>query len=176
MLLKELGVDVIEAGFPVDSPGDFESVQLIAQQVQGPVICGLARCNKLDYRPSWRKRSSQRAWPNPRLLATSAIHREFKLKMAKKESSAEPLSVALAALTRTNDIEFSPEDASRTELDFLCMVVEAGDQSRCHHRQPSLIRRVFDAGRVFRHHHHCETTCPNIDKAVISVHCQTISA
>src|ERR1700730_15756872 len=83
--LKDLGVDVIEAGFPIASPGDFEAVQAIARQVEGPVICGLARCNDADIDRAWEavKDSSR-----PRIhvfLATSAIHREFKLGMAKEE-------------------------------------------------------------------------------------------
>src|SRR5262249_9084471 len=83
--LKDLGVDVIEAGFPIASPGDFESVQAIARQVEGPIICGLARCNTADIDRAWEAvRDAQR----PRIhvfLATSAIHREFKLRMAKDE-------------------------------------------------------------------------------------------
>src|SRR6202790_5738395 len=83
--LKDLGVDVIEAGFPIASPGDFESVQAIARQVEGPVICGLARCSDDDIDRAWEAvKDSAR----PRIhvfLATSAIHRDFKLKMAKEE-------------------------------------------------------------------------------------------
>src|SRR3954465_8123526 len=83
--LKELGVDVIEAGFPIASPGDFESVQAIAREVHGPVICGLARCNAADID---RAGQAVREAKRPRIhvfLATSAIHRELKLKMAKEE-------------------------------------------------------------------------------------------
>src|SRR3984885_12656577 len=83
--LKELGVDVIEAGFPIASPGDFESVQAIARQVDGPVICGLARCNADDID---RAAAAVKDARRPRIhvfLATSAIHRELKLKMAKEE-------------------------------------------------------------------------------------------
>src|SRR6266699_4555753 len=83
--LSELGVDVIEAGFPIASPGDFEAVQSIARQVQGPMICGLARCNAADIDRAWE---ALRESPKPRIhvfLATSAIHREYKLKMAKDE-------------------------------------------------------------------------------------------
>src|SRR5947199_3238056 len=83
--LKELGVDVIEAGFPIASPGDFESVQAIARQVEGPVICGLARCNGVDVDRAWE---AVKDAARPRIhvfLATSAIHREFKLGMAKEE-------------------------------------------------------------------------------------------
>jgi 2-isopropylmalate synthase len=122
--LADLGVDVIEAGFPVASPGDFEAVQTIAAEVQGPIICGLARCNAEDIDRAWEalRRASQ-----PRIhifLATSAIHREFKLRMAK----AEILRAAVEAVERAKeyceDIEFSPEDATRTEPDFLAEVVE----------------------------------------------------
>src|SRR5438046_3015668 len=83
--LADLGVDVIEAGFPIASPGDFEAVQAIARQVHGPTICGLARCNNADIDRAWE---ALRDAPNPRIhvfLATSAIHREFKLHMAKDE-------------------------------------------------------------------------------------------
>src|SRR5262249_14003626 len=80
--LKELGVDIIEAGFPIASPGDFESVQTIAQQVEGPIIAGLARCNPADID---RAGAAVKDAARPRIhvfLATSAIHREFKLRMA----------------------------------------------------------------------------------------------
>src|ERR1700733_12617057 len=83
--LAEMGVDVIEAGFPIASPGDFESVQAIARQVDGPVICGLARCNADDID---RAAAAVKDARRPRIhvfLATSAIHRELKLKMAKEE-------------------------------------------------------------------------------------------
>src|SRR5438105_9731734 len=84
--LTELGVDIIEAGFPIASPGDFEAVQAIAQQVQGPIICGLARCNQADIDRAW---DALRDASRPRIhvfLATSAIHREYKLRMAKDET------------------------------------------------------------------------------------------
>jgi 2-isopropylmalate synthase len=83
--LKELGVDIIEAGFPIASPGDFEAVREIARQVQGPIICGLARCNPEDIDRAWEALQDA---PRRRIhvfLATSAIHREFKLRMAKEE-------------------------------------------------------------------------------------------
>src|SRR5438046_6531480 len=83
--LHELGVDVIEAAFPIASPGDFEAVQAIAGQVRGPVICGLARCNPEDIDRAWE---ALREAERPRIhvfLATSAIHREFKLRLNKDE-------------------------------------------------------------------------------------------
>src|SRR6516164_3578277 len=123
--LEDLGVDVIEAGFPIASPGDFEAVQTIARQVEGPVICGLARCNPEDIDRAWAALcDSQR----PRIhvfLATSAIHREFKLHMAKEEILHRAVEGVKRAKGYCDDIEFSPEDAARTELDFLAEVVEA---------------------------------------------------
>jgi 2-isopropylmalate synthase len=123
--LAELGVDVIEAGFPAASRGDFESVQAVAGEIAGPVICALARCSTEDIELAARALE-----PAPRrrihvFLATSAIHRQYKLNMAQEEI----LRTAAAGVARARelcaDVEFSPEDASRTELDFLAQVVEA---------------------------------------------------
>src|SRR3978361_672399 len=83
--LARLGVDVIEAGFPIASPGDFEAVQAIAKEVHGPVICGLARCNDADVDRAGAALKDARKARIHVFLATSAIHREFKLKMAKEE-------------------------------------------------------------------------------------------
>src|SRR5438132_5750257 len=124
LALRDLGVDVIEAGFPIASPGDFEAVQAIARQVEGPVICGLARCNAEDIDRAWE---ALRDATRPRIhvfLATSAIHREFKLHMAKDEIIRRAVEGVSRAKECCADIEFSPEDASRTELDFLAEVVE----------------------------------------------------
>src|SRR5262249_22388688 len=122
--LKELGVDVIEAGFPIASPGDFESVQAIASEVHGPVICGLARCTNDDID---RAAKALRDCPKPRIhafLATSAIHREFKLKMAKEEIIRRAVEGVKRAKGYVEDVEFSPEDAARTEPEFVAEVVE----------------------------------------------------
>src|SRR5476649_2684541 len=122
--LAELGVDIIEAGFPIASPGDFEAVQAIAQQVEGPTICGLARCNHDDIDRAWE---ALREAPKPRIhvfLATSAVHREFKLRMAKDEIVRRAVEGVERARGHCDDIEFSPEDAARTELEFLAEVVE----------------------------------------------------
>src|SRR3954462_14523907 len=122
--LQALGVDIIEAGFPIASPGDFEAVQAVARQVEGPVICGLARCNADDIDRAWE---ALRDAPRARIhvfLATSAIHREFKLKMAKEEIVRRAVEGVKRARGYCEDVEFSPEDAARTELDFLAEVVE----------------------------------------------------
>ena len=123
--LAELGVDVIEAGFPVASPGDWEAVHEIAREVRGPIIAGLARCNREDIDKAW---SAVKVAAKPRIhvfLATSAIHREHKLNMAKEQIIHTAVEGVKYARTLCADIEFSPEDASRTEPEFLREVVEA---------------------------------------------------
>src|SRR6202171_652668 len=113
--LSELGVDVIEAGFPIASPGDFEAVQLVAREVHGPIITGRARCNPADIDRAWEALKDA---PSPRIhvfLATSAIHREFKLKMAKEEIVRRAVEGVERARGYCEDIEFSPEDGARTE-------------------------------------------------------------
>jgi len=122
--LRDLGVDVIEAGFPIASPGDFESVQAIARAIQGPIICGLARCNAADID---RAADAVREAARPRIhvfLATSAIHREFKLRMSREDIVRRAVEGVQRARGYVEDVEFSPEDAARTELDFLAEVVE----------------------------------------------------
>src|SRR5579871_5832745 len=127
--LAELGVDVIEAGFPAASRGDWESVNAVAREVEGPIICGLARCNLSDIELA---AEALRDAPRRRLhvfLATSAIHREHKLNMAQDEILRSAAEGVRAARQLCDDVEFSPEDASRTELEFLAQVVEAAIES-----------------------------------------------
>ena len=123
--LAELGVDVMEAGFPIASPGDFESVQEIARTVRGPVICGLARTGQADIlraaealRPAERKRIHV-------FLSTSPLHMKYKLRM--EPDAVLELAIASVTLARqhADDVEWSAEDGSRTEPDFLCRCVEA---------------------------------------------------
>lgn len=123
--LAELGVDIIEAGFPIASRGDWEAVHEIAREVRGPIIAGLARCNREDIDKAW---SAVCVAERPRIhvfLATSAIHREHKLGMAKEQIIHAAVEGVKYARSLCEDVEFSPEDASRTELDFLGEVVEA---------------------------------------------------
>mgnify|MGYP000250255308 CR=1 FL=1 len=123
--LAELGVDVIEAGFPAASPGDWESVNAVAREVQGPIICGLARATRDDIEKVARAVAPAARRRIHVFLATSAIHRQYKLNMAKDEIIRSAVEGVKMARDLCEDVEFSPEDASRTELEFLAQVVEA---------------------------------------------------
>ncbi|HWW33405.1 MAG TPA: 2-isopropylmalate synthase [Steroidobacteraceae bacterium] len=122
--LAELGVDVIEAGFPAASRGDFESVQAVAREVPGPIICGLARCSEEDIDLAARALKDAPLRRIHVFLATSAIHRQYKLNMAQDEILRAAAAGVARARELADDVEFSPEDASRTELEFLAQVVE----------------------------------------------------
>src|SRR6202161_1006851 len=115
--LARLGVDVIEAGFPIASPGDFESVQAIAREVEGPAICGLARTSKQDIEAAWQAvKDSQR----PRIhtfLANSDIHIARKLQTTREDVKGQVRAAVAQAREYTDDVEFSPEDGSRSDLE-----------------------------------------------------------
>jgi 2-isopropylmalate synthase len=169
--LAELGVDVIEAGFPIASPGDFEAVQAVARQVRGPIICGLARCNADDIDRAWE---ALRESARPRIhvfLATSAIHREFKLKMAKEEIVRRAVEGVQRARGYCEDVEFSPEDAARTELDFLTEVVQAAvDAGATTVNIPDTVGFAVPSqyAAAIRH---LKQNVRGIDRVVLSVHC-----
>lgn len=124
-LLDRLGVDVIEAGFPIASEGDFEAVQAIAASVRRPIIAGLARARREDIERAWQ---ALRHAARPRIhvfLATSDIHLKYKLKITREECLAQARESIALAKSLCGDVEFSPEDATRTDPDFLCEVVQA---------------------------------------------------
>jgi 2-isopropylmalate synthase len=123
--LARLGVDVIEAGFPISSPGDFESVSRIAREVEGPVIAALARTERDDIDSAWRAIRHAAA---PRIhvfIATSPIHMEHKLRMDPGEVMAAVKSGVARAKAYTDNVEYSPEDATRSDPDFVIAVCEA---------------------------------------------------
>src|SRR5580704_17657957 len=169
--LAALGVDIIEAGFPIASQGDFEAVRAIATEVTGATVCGLARCNERDIdRAAEALRYAQAARIHV-FLATTAIHREYKLMMTRAgviERAVESVRHARAACA---DIEFSPEDAARTEIDFLCDVVQAAIEAGATTVNiPDTVGYAVPAqyAGVIRT---LKERVPNIDRAVISVHC-----
>jgi len=169
--LVELGVDVIEAGFPIASPGDFESVREIAKMAKGVSVAGLCRCHPKDIDRAWE--ALQYA-EKPRIhvfLATSPIHREHKLHMTKEQVIAKSVEGVKRAKGYCDDVEFSAEDAMRTELDFLCEVTEAviaagaktiNIPDTVGYTTPS---GMAEAVRALKEN------VPNIDQAVISLHC-----
>ncbi len=170
--LVGLNVNVIEAGFPIASPGDFEAVREIARRFgDAATICGLARCRDEDIdRAGEALRDAKKARIHV-FLATSAIHREFKLKMGKEEILRRAVAGVTRAKTLCDDIEFSPEDAARTELDFLSEVVEAAITAGATtvnipdtvgYATPAQYRKVFE---------HLRAHVPNIAQAVLSTHC-----
>jgi 2-isopropylmalate synthase len=122
--LARLGVDVIEAGFPITSPGDFESVQAIAREVEGPVICGLARTVSQDIEAVWNAvRDAQR----PRIhmvIATSDIHIKHKLQTTREDVKGQVRAAVAQAREYTEDVEFSTEDGSRSNVEFLAEVIQ----------------------------------------------------
>ena len=169
--LAELGVDVIEAGFPAASRGDWESVDAVAREVQGPIIAGLARCMREDIELAAQ---ALKAAPRHRLhvfLATSAIHRQYKLNMAQSEILRRAVEAVKIAREYCDDVEFSPEDASRTELDFLAQVVEAAIEAGATTINiPDTVGYTIpdEFGELFRY---LRKQVRGIDKVTLSVHC-----
>lgn len=169
--LIDLGVDVIEAGFPIASPGDFEAVREIATSMRGSTICGLARCAQGDIDRVWEALKHAESSRIHVFLATSAIHREFKLKMTTEEIVQRAVAGVRRAVSYCDNVEFSPEDAARTERDFLCEVVEAAiDAGATTVNIPDTVgyatpAQMGETIQVLR------DRVPNIDKAVISIHC-----
>ena len=120
--LARLGVDVIEAGFPITSPGDFEAVEAIAREVEGPVICGLARTHKADIDAAWDAiKDSER----PRIhtfISTSDIHIEHQLQTTREDVKGQAKAAVALAKSYCEDVEFSPMDATRADIEFTAEV------------------------------------------------------
>lgn len=169
--LERLGLDVIEAGFPITSQGDFESVKLIAREIRRPVICGLARAISKDIDAAYQ---ATRPAKHPRIhvfLATSKIHMRYKLKKAESEILRLAQKAVKYARNLCADVEFSPEDASRTEREFLYRVVEAVISAGAKTVNiPDTVgyAEPEEFGNLIRS---IRENVPNIQNAVISVHC-----
>ncbi|MCC2616644.1 2-isopropylmalate synthase [Aestuariibacter halophilus] len=171
LALERLGVDIIEAGFPVSSPGDFDSVQRIAREVKNATVCGLSRALEKDIDACGEALRVADQFRIHTFIATSDIHVNAKL----RKSQDDVVEMAVAAIKHarryTDDVEFSCEDAGRTNIDYLCRMVEAAIHAGAStvnipdtvgYTTPTefggIIQTLFN--RV-----------PNIDKATISVHC-----
>ena len=170
-MLERMRVDVIEAGFPIASPGDFEAVRAVARVVKDSVVCGLARAADADIDRAGEALKEAAAGRIHTFIATSPIHMQMKLRMEPDQVVERAVEAVRRARRWTDDVEFSAEDAGRSELDFLCRiteaVIEAGARTvnipdtvgynvpdQFAHTIRSLIERV-----------------PNADQAIFSVHC-----
>jgi len=170
-LLDDMGVDVIEAGFPIASEGDFAAVQEIAQRSKNAVICGLARAASKDIdrcaeaiKPAKRKRIHT-------FLSTSPVHMKYKLQKEPHEVYEMVIAQVTRARNHTDDVEWSSEDGTRTEIDFLCRCVEAAiNAGATTINIPDTVgytvpEEYYQLFRTVRER------VPNSDKAVFSVHC-----
>ncbi|APZ93992.1 2-isopropylmalate synthase [Fuerstiella marisgermanici] len=170
--LVDLNVDVIEAGFPIASPGDFEAVQMIAERFSDrSTICALARSREDDIAKAKAALANAEKRRIHVFLATSAIHREHKLKMDKQQIIERAISSVADAKEFCDDVEFSPEDAARTELDFLCEVVEKTIAAGA-----TTVNIPDTVGYATPNHYfkvisYLKDNVSNIDKAIISTHC-----
>lgn len=169
--LEHLGVDIIEAGFAISSQGDFEAVQGIARTVKKPIVASLARASQKDIDVAWEALKDA---VHPRIhvfIATSALHMEYKLRMTEDEVYDRATKAVAYARTYTDDVEFSPEDATRSDRAFLYRILEgvirAGATTvniadTVGYMTPELFHDLIRGIRE---------NVPNIDDAVISVHC-----
>lgn len=169
--IEKMGVDVIEAGFPISSPGDFEAVQKVAAVIKNCGVAGLCRANKKDIEVGW---DALKGAVRPRIhtfLATSDIHLNYKLKKTREEALKIAVDAVKFARNLCDDVEFSAEDAIRSDIDFLCQVVEAVIAAGAStvnlpdtvgYTVPMEFEKLISTvmNRV-----------PNVDKARISVHC-----
>ena len=169
--LERMGVDIIEAGFPIASPGDFEAVKAVAGAISDSTVCGLARAVDKDIDRAAEALKGARSARIHTFIATSPIHMQMKLRMTPDQVLEQAVRAVKRARQYTENVEFSPEDAGRSEIDFLCRVLEAVIAAGANtvnipdtvgyaipEQFGALIRQLIE--RV-----------PNSDKAVFSVHC-----
>ncbi len=169
--LARLGVDIIEAGFAFSSPGDFEAIKTIGNEVEGPVICSLARAREEDIKCAWE---ALRDAPKKRIHtfhSTSDIHLKYQFRVSREEALKRSVEMVKLARSFVEDVEFSPMDATRTDIGYLCEVVEAVIEAG------ALTVNIPDTvgysipvefGATIKA---VGERVKNIDKAVISVHC-----
>lgn len=171
--LARLGVDVIEAGFPYSSPGDFEAVQKIAQAIgtpDGPIICGLARANRADIQAAAEALKPAAHARIHTFIATSDIHLQYKLKKTRQEVLAIAEEMVAYAKSFVDDVEFSPEDAGRSDPEFLYQVLEraiAAGATTLNIPDTVGYTTPEEFGALIRG---IKENVPNIDRAIISVH------
>src|SRR5437868_15353479 len=169
--LARLDVDIIEAGFPIASPGDFEAVQAIARDVHGPVICGLARTGFQDIDAAWNAvKDSER----PRIhtfISTSDIHIEHQLQTTREDVKGQARAAVAHAKEYTDDVEFSPEDGSRSDVEFMAEVIQmAIDEGATTINVPDTVGYTMphEYAAMFEELYRL---VPDLRKVVLSVHC-----
>jgi len=169
--LAVLGVDIIEAGFPVSSPAQFEATKIVAEQVSGPTIAGLARASEGDIEAASKAVAPAKKKRIHTFIATSPVHMEYKLKKSSDEVLKMAVQAVKCAKNFVDDVEFSPEDACRSEMSFLieilAAVIEAGATTL---NIPDTVGYVlpYEYGRIIAQ---LKSDVPGIDKCIISTHC-----
>ncbi len=169
--LERMRVDVIEAGFPIASPGDFEAVQAVARTIKDSTVCGLARALDKDIDRAGEALKEANSGRIHTFIATSPIHMERKLRMSPDQVLEQAVAAVKRARRYTDDVEFSAEDAGRSELDFLCRIFEAviDAGARTLNIPDTVGYNIPDQfGSTVRQ---LIERIPNADKAVFSVHC-----
>ncbi|MEC6883573.1 2-isopropylmalate synthase [Photobacterium piscicola] len=169
--LERLGIDVIEAGFPVSSPGDFESVQTIAKHIKNSRICALSRAVEKDIDVAAESLKVAEAFRIHTFISTSTVHVQDKLRRSYDDVIAMGIAAVKRARKYTDDVEFSCEDAGRTPIDNLCRMVEAAiDAGATTINIPDTVGYTLPSefGGIITQ---LFNRVPNIDKAIISVHC-----
>jgi 2-isopropylmalate synthase len=169
--LERMRVDVIEAGFPASSNGDFEAVRAIANAVKDSTVCGLCRANDRDIQRGIEALKGAKSWRVHTFIATSPLHMEKKLRMSPEQVLEQAKLAVRFARNACPDVEFSPEDGSRSELDFLCRVLEAViKEGATTINIPDTVGYAVPQqfGEFIKN---LRQRIPNSDKAVWSVHC-----
>lgn len=169
--LERMGVDVIEAGFPAASNGDFEAVRAVAESVKDSIVCGLARAIESDIRRAGEALEGTGAARIHTFIATSPIHMKNKLRMSPEQVIEQAVRAVKWAGEYTNDIDFSPEDAGRSEIDFLCRIIEKViDAGATTINIPDTVGYTMPEqfGNLIRI---LRERIPSSDKVVFSVHC-----
>jgi 2-isopropylmalate synthase len=169
--LEKLRVDVIEAGFPIASHGDFEAVKAVAEAIRDSTVCGLARALEKDIVCAGEALKGANSGRIHTFIATSPIHMEKKLRMSPDQVLEQAVWAVRKAREYTDDVEFSPEDAGRSEIDFLCRVLEAVIEAGA-----GTVNIPDTVGYAMPHQFgsliaQLRERIPNADKAVFSVHC-----
>ena len=169
--LERMRVDVIEAGFPIASPGDFEAVQAVARAIKDSTVCGLARALDKDIDRAGEAIKDANSGRIHTFIATSPIHMKMKLRMEPDQVVEQAVKAVKRARQYTDNVEFSPEDAGRSELDFLCRILEAVIAAGA-----NTVNIPDTVGYNIPDHfgnliHNLRERIPNADKAIFSVHC-----